>query len=119
VTDKPTIVVEIDAVVGATFEAWQIGLTNDPTHRKRQLKDSHKVDVSRWRQWRAESVEDARAIMQTFLTNGMQPARSVCATTCACRLQEAAISFRYFECWLPAECVSRIGTSRLPVSLTS
>ncbi len=73
-TDKATIVIEIDAVVGATFEKWQIGLTNDPTHRKRQLKDAHKVDVARWRQWRADSVEDARSIMQTFLSNGMQPA---------------------------------------------
>jgi hypothetical protein len=76
VTDKPTIVVEIDAVVGATFEAWWIGLTNDPTRRKQQLKDSHETDVSRWRQWRADSVEDARAIMQTFLNNGMQAASS-------------------------------------------
>lgn len=71
-TEKSTLVFEIDVVVGANFDAWQIGLTNDPARIKRQWKD--KADLSRWHQWQADSLDDAREIQTTFINNGMRPA---------------------------------------------
>ncbi len=73
-TDKATIVVEIDAIVGATFDAWRIGLSNDPMRVKRQWKDGHKEDVSRWHQWQADSLDEAKDIQTTFINNGMRSA---------------------------------------------
>jgi len=71
VTDKITITNEINVLVGGNFEAWRIGLTNDPIVRKRQLKEAQGEDVSRWQQWQADSLGDARLIEAKFRESGM------------------------------------------------
>jgi hypothetical protein len=74
VTDQATIVIEIDAIVGANFDAWTIGLTHDPALLKRRWRDTHQADVSRWQQWQADSLDDARAIELRFTSNGAKTA---------------------------------------------
>jgi hypothetical protein len=72
VTDKATILAEIDTIVGGNFKPWQIGLTNDPRVHKKQLRETQKQDVTRWQQWQADTLDEARLIEGTFLKNGMQ-----------------------------------------------
>ena len=74
VTDKSTISTEISLVVGENFIAWRIGLTNDPTWRKKHWKHNHKQDVSRWQQWQVDSLSDAKAIERSLMNNGMKGA---------------------------------------------
>ena len=71
VTDRPTIALEIEAMVGGNFHAWSIGITNDPIQRKKHLRDAMKRDVSHWQQWRADSLSDAQAIERSNVANGM------------------------------------------------
>ncbi len=69
-TDKSTIETELYALVGENFNAWKIGLTNDPMRLKKSMRDVHKQDVSRWQQWQAASLADARSIESTFIGYG-------------------------------------------------
>jgi len=54
-----------------SMDAWHVGVTNDPDERKQALLTAG-YDMTRWRQWSAETVLDARAIKHLFLTLGMQ-----------------------------------------------
>src|SRR6185436_14854254 len=72
-TDKTTISAEIATIVGGNFKAWRIGLTNDPRVHKKQLRETQKQDVSRWQQWQADSLAEAKLLEGTLLKNGMQP----------------------------------------------
>jgi hypothetical protein len=71
-TDKATIAAEIEALAGGNYQIWRIGLTNDPLVHKKQLRDVHKHDVSRWQQWQAPTLADARALEAKFVQFGMK-----------------------------------------------
>lgn len=73
-TDTTGITQEINVIVGGNFEAWCIGLTNDPMRRKKQLKEDLNQDVSRWEQWQLDSLSDARLIERKYLDGGMKGA---------------------------------------------
>ena len=70
-TDKETVTTEIDVIVGGNFKAWRVGLSHDPRETKRALSNQ-KQDVSRWQQWKADSLADAKGLERACVGNGMR-----------------------------------------------
>jgi hypothetical protein len=58
------------------FDVWRIGITHQPQERKTHWKEIQKSDVSCWTTWQADSLVDAKAIENYFVSvKGMK-----CAT---------------------------------------
>jgi hypothetical protein len=55
------------AGVAASFSAWRIGLTHDPTERKTYWNETEKENVGCWTQWTADSLSDAQDIESYFI----------------------------------------------------
>jgi hypothetical protein len=74
---RQDIIKEITAkVVPMDFSAWRIGLTHDPQERRTHWKDIERMDVSCWTIWQTNSLVDAKAIENYFVSvRGMK-----CAT---------------------------------------
>ena len=64
------IISEIAKVV-RTYHLWTIGITADPEQRKSQHKSDGK-DVSSWRQWKADTEQQARNVEHYFLDKGIE-----------------------------------------------
>jgi hypothetical protein len=67
--DRQNIIIEITKIVGTTdFGEWRIGLSHEPQERRIHWKDTEKNDVSCWTIWIADSLVDAKAIEQYFVS---------------------------------------------------
>ena len=64
------IIREIEGKV-KTYNLWTIGITADPEQRKSQHK-SDGENVTSWRQWRADTEQQARNVEKHFLDKGMK-----------------------------------------------
>lgn len=61
------IAAQIHTVAQHSYTAWQIGITNDPAARKQEWGSTK--DVSAWREWLADSLNDAQAIETYFIND--------------------------------------------------
>jgi hypothetical protein len=68
---KMRIIVEIQSRVGSSYGIWRIGLTHDLAERKAYWEDTEKQDVTRWHEWAADSLSDAKGIESHFTNKGM------------------------------------------------
>jgi hypothetical protein len=55
-------------IVPMDFSVWRIGLTHEPHERRKYWKDTERKDVSCWTSWRADSLSDAKAIENYFVS---------------------------------------------------
>ena len=55
----------INEIVGKSPSNWQIGITNDPSARKEEW--ARTKNVAAWKQWQADSLEEAQAIERHFI----------------------------------------------------
>jgi hypothetical protein len=69
---KESIVAAIQSKAGRAYGVWRIGITNDPTERRRCWTDDEKQNCTLWQQWKAESLADAEAIEAYFIRMGMK-----------------------------------------------
>ena len=68
---KTTIMSAINRKVGTIYGAYRIGLTHDPTERKKQWAAQEK-SVTYWAQWQADSLADAQEIETHFINKDMK-----------------------------------------------
>ena len=75
VMDKEIIISEIDSRVNEpktpSFSAWIIGITNDTERRKGEHENDGK-NTKYWRDWKADSEEEARDIEKHFKDKDMK-----------------------------------------------
>lgn len=62
---KASIMLAINLAVKGAYSAWQVGITNYPHTRRAFWEKTN--DVSAWRVWEADSLEDAQAIEAYFI----------------------------------------------------
>lgn len=71
-SSKEEIMAAIEAKVGRLYSAWQVGITNDPTERKRCWSEDESKNCALWQQWLAASLRDAQDIEAHFIRMGMK-----------------------------------------------
>jgi hypothetical protein len=57
------------------YEAWRIGLTDDP-HKRAEEHKSDGEDISFWQQWQAKSLPDAQEIESYFVNSKRMKGRT-------------------------------------------
>ena len=69
--DTQRIISKIESITRGQYEGWTIGVTDNPD-RRRAEHEAEDERTSRWRDWDAETEDDARDIEQYFIDKGMQ-----------------------------------------------
>ena len=66
------VIAEIKAKVGRSqYSRWHFGLTNDVEERKKYWGNRQRADLSRWRDWAADSLREAQAVERYFSSENM------------------------------------------------
>ena len=66
------VIAEIKAKVGRSqYSRWHLGLTNDVDERKKYWGKRQHADLSRWRDWAADSLREAQAVEGYFSSENM------------------------------------------------
>jgi len=63
------LICDIERRIRANYEAWTVGVTNDPIRREREFAADGQRTVW-WQDWTAESEATARAVADFFARKG-------------------------------------------------
>ena len=71
-TSALAIINEIKAAISQSrYPPWHFGLTNDAAERKKYWGTKHRADLSRWQEWVADSISEARTVEGYFSGENM------------------------------------------------
>lgn len=73
--DMQSIISEIERLTRGQYEEWTIGVTDNPDRRRAEHEEEDDDDgkrTSRWRDWYADTEDDARDVEEYFIDKGMQ-----------------------------------------------
>jgi hypothetical protein len=72
-TDQSAITAEIRARSEGSYDAWHIGVTQDLDAAVALWEEAMKEDTGLWMDWETDSIEEAMAIAEHFVSLGMVP----------------------------------------------